>query len=152
MAPVVASARVASGSFSKNKKARPVSIPAALSMSFKIPRSARSALEKSRSISPPMTPPLLSSSSSASSTTSFDSIEAASPVEANDTVRVRRLSQEFFFPNQKVFESAVPIVTRAKDIHLKDHPHVKGAFAEYERLYNADSLMTKDGRHMVRLL
>ncbi|KAG0242634.1 hypothetical protein BGX31_000090 [Mortierella sp. GBA43] len=50
------------------------------------------------------------------------------------------------------FESVVPQVIRARDIHLKDHPIIEGAYAEYERLYNADSLMTVDGRPMVRLL
>ncbi|KAF9430802.1 hypothetical protein BGZ94_003852 [Podila epigama] len=63
-----------------------------------------------------------------------------------------KLAQQFFFPNQTHFECVVPTVTSATSVHLKDFPAVQGEFAEYDRLYNADSKMTVDGRFMVRLL
>ncbi|KAF9360038.1 hypothetical protein BGX26_010688 [Mortierella sp. AD094] len=144
-------AMVASGSFSNNNKTEPLS---AAPFAIDIPHGALSALEHARTIDSPTTPPLLSSS--ASSTTSFESLApSANPVVAavaGEDVRTRRVSQEFYFPHQLKFESAVPVIVKAKDIHLKDHPFIEGAYAEYERLYNADSLMTKDGRPMVRLL
>jgi len=136
-------AMVASGSFSNNKTEAVVH---AASFAIDIPASARSALKQPV---PPTTPPLLSSS--ASSSNSFDSFEAAALEEQAVVDHSRRLSH-IFFPRQTKFESVVPVVVRARDIHLKDHPIVPGAFAEYERLYNADSLMTVDGRPMVRLL
>jgi hypothetical protein len=114
----------------------------AASLAIDIPASARSALEQPA----PTTPPLLSSS--ASSSASFESFETAA---LEKEAAPRRLSH-VFFPNQHKFESVVPQVVRARDIRLKDHPIIEGAYAEYERLYNADSLMTVDGRPMVRLL
>ncbi|KAF9114325.1 hypothetical protein BGX27_011145 [Mortierella sp. AM989] len=144
-------AMVASGSFSNNNKTEPLS---ATPLAIDIPFGALSALEHARNIEPPTTPPLLSSS--ASSTTSFESMAAntssAVPAVAGEDARTRRVSQDFYFPRQSKFESAVPVVVRARDIHLKDHPIIEGAYAEYEKLYNADSLMTEDGRPMVRLL
>ncbi|GJJ77794.1 hypothetical protein EMPS_10153 [Entomortierella parvispora] len=160
---------VANASFSVVKDES--SLPASPSLNIDIPAAARSALNEANATSPPLTPPLLSTS--ASSSTSFESLPAAFDVDASSSVlskdveaeagavavaggasdaRSRRLSQQYFFPNQTVFECAVPKVTLARDLHLKDHPIKKGEFAEYERLYNADSLMTVDGRHMVRLL
>jgi len=149
------------------------SLPASASPNIDIPATARSAIVQANAISPPLTPPLLSTS--ASSSISFDSLPAVFDIDATSSksvlsedvvaeagavavaggasdVRSRRLSQQFFFPNQTVFECAVPKITRARDLHLADHPIKEGEFAEYERLYNADSLMTVDGRHMVRLL
>ncbi|KAG0005484.1 hypothetical protein BGZ80_006484 [Entomortierella chlamydospora] len=148
-------AMIASGFFvsykNKNKKTKPLS---AAPLAIEIPKGALEALKQARDVEPPTTPPLLSPS--ASSTTSLDSpVESPEPISAavaGADVRTRRISQEFYFPRQVKFESAAPEIVKAKDVHLKDHPIVKGAYAEYERLYNADSLMTKDGRHMVRLL
>ncbi|KAF9923956.1 hypothetical protein BGZ65_008588 [Modicella reniformis] len=134
---------VASDSFSNNNKTEPIAV--APSLAIDIPTSARSALGRSV---PPTTPLL---SSSASSSSSFDSFEASAQVDSAVVGKARRLSQ-VFFPNQTTFESLVPQVIRARDLHLKDHPIIEGAYAEYERLYNADSVMTIDGRHMVRLL
>ncbi|KAF8969764.1 hypothetical protein BGZ46_010631 [Entomortierella lignicola] len=132
---------VSSGSFSNNNKTEPLS---AAPLAIDIPHGALSALEHARNTSPPSTPPLLSSS--ASSVSSFDSSLAG------ENLSKRRLSREFYFPHQTEFEQATPVIIRAKDILLKDHPFIKDAYAEYERLYNADSVMTKDGKPMVRLL
>ncbi|KAG0276946.1 hypothetical protein BGZ96_003070 [Linnemannia gamsii] len=124
------------------------------SLSIDIPARDRAALEKASAYSPPSTPPMLSPS--ASSTSSFDDGNNSYLADILSTMAnansARRKSQDFFFPNQPTFESAVPHVIRAKDVVLKDHPQVDGAYAEYEELYNSDSTMTKDGRHMVRLL
>lgn len=151
------SAMFASGSYSDNGKTKPIAISAATYFAIDIPGGALASLE----MSPPVSPPSLMLSTSASSTNTYDSLDddddvLASPVFvpaiAGSDVRTRRLSQEFYFPNQTKFESATPEIVRARDIYLKDHPFIEGAYAEYEALYNADSLMTKDGRHMVRLL
>ncbi|KAF9977969.1 hypothetical protein BGZ73_004252 [Actinomortierella ambigua] len=65
----------------------------------------------------------------------------------------RRASQEFFFPNQKAFESAVPMVTKAADLEIgHDHRQHWQKQAEIDQLYHADSLVTVDGRRMFRLL
>ncbi|KAF9167744.1 hypothetical protein DFQ26_003328 [Actinomortierella ambigua] len=65
----------------------------------------------------------------------------------------RRASQEFFFPNQTLFESAVPVVTKASDLGLgqDDSQHWQKQ-AEIDQLYHAGSLATVDGRRMFRLL
>ncbi|KAF9572030.1 hypothetical protein EC968_010435 [Mortierella alpina] len=150
----------AAASSSSSCKTEPIALSAAgvaksasASLSIDIPVRARSALEGTDADMPPLTPPYLSSS--ASSTSSFESAFEAemplSPAVAGADVKMRHLSQQFFFPNQFKFESMVPEVVKATDIYLKDHPMIDGAFAEYENLYNADSLMTRDGRPMVRL-
>ncbi|KAF8938484.1 hypothetical protein BGZ58_000801 [Dissophora ornata] len=165
MTTVASPAMIASGSFSNNNKAKPVSVATAVSpFAIDIRASARaSALAALEKRTPPQAPPQLSSS--VVSSDSYDSLDeeeavrsvrpfSVGPVAARGGCEAcsRRQSQQFFFPNQSRFESAVPQVVRARDIHLKDHPIVEGAFAEYEALYNADSLVTKDGVHMVRLL
>ncbi|KAF9426433.1 hypothetical protein BGZ76_002763 [Entomortierella beljakovae] len=132
-------AMVASGSFSNNNKTEPLAME---TLPLDIPASLLAAFENTRAAIPPSSPPQLSSS--VSSVTSLDS--------NFDVLKSRRASQEFYFPHQSTFESAVPVIVRAKDVHLKDHPIIEGAYAEYEKLYNADSVMTKDGRPMVRLL
>ncbi|KAF9185193.1 hypothetical protein BGZ51_002914 [Haplosporangium sp. Z 767] len=143
-------AMVASGSFSNNNKTVPSASAALASLSIDIPKKARSALAMADNVSPPLTPPYLSSS--ASSSTSFESLPFEhDPVDVSASEAARRRSRDFFFPNFQ-FECAVPQVTKARDIYLKDHPYVPGAYAEYDDLYNADSVMTKDGRPMVRLL
>ncbi|KAI1317058.1 hypothetical protein EDD11_009041 [Mortierella claussenii] len=140
---------VAAGAFSNNTKAQPAAATPALTIN--IPASALTALSQaSNTATSPSTPPLLSSS--VSSVTSFDSFNSGCEDANTAADHARRLSQEFFFPNQTKFESAVPVVIRARDLQLKDHPIIEGAYAEYELLYNADSLMTKDGKQMVRLL
>ncbi|KAG0301354.1 hypothetical protein BGZ98_008425 [Dissophora globulifera] len=153
---ITPAAMVASDSFPKYDKNEPVAISAATSLAIDIPAAALASLGNSLSMS---LPSLLSTSASSSS--AYDSLDeddnvlpptVLAPAIAGADVRTRRLSQDFFFPNQKKFESATPVVIKARDLHLKDHPIVEGAYAEYEALYNADSLMTKDGRFMVRLL
>ncbi|KAF9912428.1 hypothetical protein BX616_010326 [Lobosporangium transversale] len=144
MTPAIttAPALVASGAFSNNSKTEPAAFPLAINIPAKTVDTGDA----------PTTPPMLSTSvSSAGSFDSFGS-EADEVDVAAAAARSRRQSQQFFFPHQTKFESAVPVVTRARDIHLKDHPFIEGAYAEYEKLYNADSLITKDGRQMVRLL
>ncbi|KAG0272489.1 hypothetical protein BGZ95_011759 [Linnemannia exigua] len=154
MAVILSYAFVASPTYRKApaaRSARYTLAAASASLAIEIPASARTALEQASAFSPPSTPPLLSASSSSFSdgiTLLEDDISFA----ICEKEKTRRKSQEFFFPRQTSFESAVPSVTRARDVVLKDHPTVDGAYAEYERLYNADSLVTKDGRHMVRLL
>ncbi|KAG0210419.1 hypothetical protein BGX28_009328 [Mortierella sp. GBA30] len=128
---------------------------ASASLSIHIPAKALTALERANANSPPLSPPYLSSS--ASSTGSFESLPdaftvAESPVASPAEGKIRRLSREFFFPNQSKFETAAPEIVKARDLNLKDHLVADGAFDEYDKLYNADSLMTKDGRPMVRLL
>ncbi|KAF9912007.1 hypothetical protein EC991_001454 [Linnemannia zychae] len=131
--------------------ARAAMTAASASLAINIPANARVALEQASAFSPPSTPPLLSASSSDSFGEGV-TLDDAISLSMCDKERTRRRSQEFFFPRQTTFESAVPMVTRARDVVLKDHPVVEDAYAEYERLYNSDSLMTKDGRFMVRLL
>ncbi|KAF8943096.1 hypothetical protein BGZ47_005809 [Haplosporangium gracile] len=162
MTVIITSAIIATGLFySSRPKTQPSVFSAASSkiaayayspLSIEIPTSDRRRLERASAISPPSTPPMLSPS--ASSTSSFDDGNVLAEILSSmaNANSARRKSQEFFFPNQTAFESAVPHVIRAKDVVLKDHPHVEGAYAEYEELYNADSLVTKDGRQMVRLL
>ncbi|KAF9924601.1 hypothetical protein FBU30_005449 [Linnemannia zychae] len=145
MAVIIASALAAASVF---PKVEPTSTGAPSTLSIDIPGKARAALEYASAYSPPSTPSLLS----ASSDSAFEDGDDILEVVMCEKEKSRRRSQEFFFPRQTRFESAVPEVIRAKDVVLKDHPVVKDAYAEYERLYNADSVMTKDGRHMVRLL
>ncbi|KAF9549413.1 hypothetical protein EC957_003802 [Mortierella hygrophila] len=159
MTVIITSAIIATGLFySSRPKTQPSVFSAASSkiaayaytpLSIQIPTADRRRLERN---SPPSTPPMLSPS--ASSTSSFDDGNPLAEILSSmaNANSARRKSQEYFFPNQTTFESAVPHVVRAKDVVLKDHPHVEGAYAEYDELYNADSLVTKDGRHMVRLL
>ncbi|KAG0056344.1 hypothetical protein BGZ83_005463 [Gryganskiella cystojenkinii] len=160
------------GAFTNTKDEAPVHT----TLNIDIPATARSALAKANTISPPLTPPLLSTS--ASSSVSFDALPTAFDIDAISAeaaavdlpkeaiaeagavavaggatdARSRALSRQFFFPNQTRFECVVPTITRARDLNLKDHPIIEGQFAEYEKLYHADSLMTVDGRPMVRLL
>ena len=153
----ISRAMSATGSFfgmkkkTKTRKSLAIDIP--------VPVQARIDLQ----VSPPSTPPMLSASSSASSA-SFESLPEPTPYAAAMVSPVlpakkvivaekpKRLSQEYFFPDQKHFECVVPAVTSAKSVYLKDHPVVEGQYAEYDRLYNADSVQTVDGRFMVRLL
>ncbi|KAF9082655.1 hypothetical protein BGX29_007149 [Mortierella sp. GBA35] len=158
MTVIITYAMVASGAYTNYKKTQARSAVAArpassASLKINIPTAAISALDRARALSPPSTPPLLSASSSMSDSSDggrnmFDDGIILDKFELK-CENTRRRSQEFFFPNQTQFESAVPIVTSARDVVLKDtHPVVHSAYSDYED----DSVMTKDGRYIVRLL
>lgn len=119
---------------------------AAATLEIQIPSGALLDLEKNL---PPMSVPQLSPPSLESDD---DDLESLPSEDEYAFLKSRQMSMQYFFPRQARFEPVVPIIIRASDIRLKDHPMVEGEYADYDKYYHADTLLTRDGRPMVRLL